>query len=336
MINRVIVCIALFALLTLQVCSFAADDVENQGFLERPPVFIYNEPDFPLTLIGAFVPPAGKIVPAFDSIVVSSDAFNSNGTNVQPGLDVKFYSSRVGGLVGFKDGWAAGISIPWQKTQVNGTIGGFAASNHITAIGDTALMAKKRLWRGCRGEQLVFTAGLEVPTGKDDARFDQSNAATNGYYANSPQRLPISWQTGSGSLSGYLSLAYGGERRRLSYEGLIATKLHTAGDDDVKIGDIFILAGTGTYGISKEIAFSLGATLRVQGNDDYPNLPLPVEQLPLLGTTTHGTTLYLDPSIRFVVFKKLVVGVGWRYPIMKPDDGFVPDTRGFFIIYPMM
>jgi hypothetical protein len=56
----------------------------------------------------------------------------------------------------------------------------------------------------------------------------------------------------------------------------------------------------------------------------------------LAGTTQHGTTLFLDPSFRFIAFRNVAVGLGLRIPVIKPDDGMVPDTRLDVIFYPGM
>lgn len=326
----------LFIIVTLALsasCVLAVDS--DKGFLERPPLFVDNEHDFPLAGMGIEVPRAGKTIPDFDALTVQSQAFNSDGTNVQPQLGLKFDVERIGAVHGFKDGWAAGVSVAFQRTHARGLISGQQATGIVNALGDTTLAAKKVLWTGARGQRLVAVAGFELPTGKSNATFGDSNPVTNAYYRNFPRRMPISWQPGSGTVNGYLGVAYGRSRNRLSYEGILATKLHSSGDEDVKIGDIFMAAATTTYGIGRNFAASLGLTLRVQADDSYPNALLPgIGQPALVGTTQHGTTLYIDPSFRVNVLKGINIGVGFRIPAVKPDNGMVPDTRVFLIIYP--
>jgi hypothetical protein len=204
-------------------------------------------------------------------------------------------------------------------------------------LGDIAMLGKKLLWNRGQNEKLVATFGFELPTGKDDAVFDQSNSVTNAYYTGDSHRMPLSWQPGSGTWDGYLALAYSKTHERLSYEGLVAAKVNSTGDQDVKIGNTLIVAMSGTYGVVRQAAFSLSAVLRTQGNDRYPNAPAPgVGQPALAGTVVHGTILYLDPSIRINIAKLVTVGFGWRYPVIKPDDGLVPDLQGFIIFYPSM
>ena len=49
-------CMVLAAALTLPAIAWATQPENNRGFLENPPLFIDNEPDFPLTLMGAAIP----------------------------------------------------------------------------------------------------------------------------------------------------------------------------------------------------------------------------------------------------------------------------------------
>lgn len=328
-------CVILVVLFSIGSACFAEDD--NRGYLESPPVFIVSEPDVPLTGLGAEMPAPGQIVPDVDLTALESDVFKQNGATVQPALNVKFDVLRIGALRGFNGGWAAGLTIPWQQTRVRGGIGGLPASGTRTGLGELGMVAKKTFWENDCGDRVVFAGGIELPTGKSNATFDQSNAVTNAYYRNYPRRMPLSWQPGSGTVNGYLGLSYLNKGGRFSYEFLVGTKLHSKGDESVKIGNIFIAAGTGTYGISRNLAASLGLTLRSQADDSYPNAPSPgVGQLALVGTTTHGTSLYLDPSIRFNIMGRVTVGVGVHYPIVKPDNGLVPRTRLSIIFFPSL
>ena len=124
---------------------------------------------------------------------------------------------------------------------------------------------------------------------------------------------------------------------QVSDESIVLEKLYSSDDEDTKIGNIFIASVNGTYGISRTVAGSLGLTLRSQSNDSYPEAPFPgVDAPPLTGTTTHGTTLYIDPSIRFTVAKQATVGIGYRFPALLPNNGMVPRVQVFFIVYPNM
>lgn len=304
-------------------------------FLARPPLFMDNEPDVPLILMGSEIPKPGQIIPGIDSIITSSTEFRRNGVNVQPGLGVRLTTNRIGALAGLTPKWGAAASLPWQETHISGNISGFPASRSVTDIGNFSIFGKRVLWESCDGRDVVgFTAGVEFPTGSDTVTFDQLNRATTGYFRDTPGRAPLSWQPSTGSLNGFLSLAASRRGYRFSCMGILATKLHSSEGEDVKIGDIFIAGGTATYGIARPVALSMSVIYRNQQNDSYPNSPLDVDGLILQGTTQHGSTLYLIPSIRFVIGNKLVVGVGVKYPAILPENGLVPDTRGFLIIYP--
>lgn len=307
----------------------------EQGFLCNPPVFVPNEPDFPLTGLGVIMPQPGQLLPDVDLGSLESDGWNVDGDNVQPELNVEIDWLRVGALRGFNGGWAAGISIPWYRTKVRGSIGGEPASGVADGIGNIALGAKKVLWEDCTtGRRLILGAGVELPTGSDDERFGQDNVVTNGYYQNDAMRMPLGWQPSTGTWNGLFALSYGQTRGRMAWQALLAAKVFGKSDEDVKIGNFLIGAVTGTYGITRDFAGSLGLTVRAQEDDDYPNSPLPVNGPLLAGTTSHSTTLYLDASLRYTIARAVTVGVGIRTPIAHPDEGMDPDTQFSVIFYP--
>ncbi len=331
------VLITAFLLLVASALAYGQSADNPQGFLDKPPIFIDNEPDIPLTGMGTEIPKPGKVILAFDAQSQQSSEFRSNGVNVQPTLNLKLDIIRIGALAGFKDDWAAGISIPWQRTRINGNLGTFPAGTAVEAVGGISLIGKKAFWKGCAGQRAVVTAGVQLPNGLSTATFGESNPSTNRYYINYPARLPLGWQPSTGTWNGYLALAYGTRGHRLSYEGIFLEKLYSSDDEDTKVGNIFIASINATYGISRTLAGSLGVTLRSQADDSYPEAPSPgVDAPPLMGTTTHGTTLYIDPSIRFVVDKQATIGIGFRLPAILPDNGMVPNVQVSFIAYPSM
>lgn len=331
-----IFCCSIIAIAALSghFCLCADDANNNMGFLCRPPVYIISYPDFPLTGMGIELPAKGVIVPDGDVSSTESDGFRKNGVNVQPALRVEKNTYRLGALRGFGGGWAAGITIPWCRNPVRGNIGGLPAYGVGEGFGDMGVVGKKLLWENCSGMKVVGSVGLELPTGKDDATFGQNDAATRGYYTGPTPRMPLGWQAGSGSLDAYLAIAAGRRQGRISYMGLVAAKLHTEADQDVKIGNIFAASLSGTYGVSKNIAAALELDLRTQANDSYPNSPLPVEGPLLAGTTTHGTMLFITPSVRVRIANRFTIGVGVKYPIVKPDNGMVPRVDFSFILSP--
>ena len=307
----------------------------ERGFLDRPPVYINNEPDFPLTGLGGTMPAPGQIIPDVDISGVASDHWNHDGVNVQPGLDVKLRWIRVGAMRGFDGGWAAGLSIPYYRNRISGTIGGLPAASKADGLGGIMLGGKKILWQDrCRYNRIAFAAGVELPTGKDNAMFDQTNPVTEGYFPGL-QRVALGWQPSSGTTNGLMALSYLHSKGRFSYEGLVAGKIYGSGTQDVKVGNTFIASLQSTYGVSRDLAASFGLTFRTQKDDHYPNAPLTDTAL-LAGTTTHSSLLYLDMSLRYVVMRKVTIGVGIRTPINNPDEGMDPTTQFSVIFYPSL
>ena len=325
---------ALALALALSAAPATTAETDNRGFLDRSPVLIGSEQDFPLSMLGPEMPPKGKIVPDFDGSSVRSDGFLSNGAAVQPGLSTVFTTVRVGAIAGLANAWSTAVSIPWKQISIRGTIGGQQATRTVLGLGGITLLGKRLVWRGDT-DRVVASFGLELPTGTSAASFNEVNSVTTAYYG--IPRLPLSWQPSSGTLNGYLAAAYRKMHGRLSYAALLAGKLHTQGDQDVTIGSIVILSVNGTYGVARDVAFALGLTYRAQGNDSYPNAPPPgVDQPALAGTTTHGSTLTLDPSVRFSVMGRAVVGIGFRTLLVRPDNGMVPQAQVYFIFYPSL
>jgi hypothetical protein len=327
-------------LLLLNGYSVAVAQVTGEGergFLEAPPVYVIGEPDVPLAGFGAYVPPPGETVPDFESVTVESAQWRRNGIAVQPDLFVKQGVIRLGVLRGIKGGWAAGASIPQIRTLVGGEIEGQPSTCTRTGFGTVLLAAKNVLWQEGESNRLVGAVGIDLPTGTSDAHFDQHNSSTDAYYPTDPGRLPISWQPSPGTTNGVVGISYARYVNRWSYGGLALAKLYGRGFADSKIGNFAILSGSASYGVARWCAASLGLTLRMQGDDSYPGVNPPVVDQPaLVATTTHGTTLYLDPSLRFLVGGRLVIGVDARYPIVRPENGMVPAVRVGMIFYPAL
>ncbi len=307
------------------------------GFLDRPPVYIQNEPDFPLTGLGGAMPKPGEIVPDVDIAGVSADHWNQSGNNVQPELDLELQWIRVGAMRGWRGGWAAGFSVPYYRNLVKGAIGGQPASSIAQGFGNVAVGGKKILWRDkCHYGQVALAGAIELPTGKDNSIFNQANFVTNGYYTGNTQRIPLGWQPSTGTYNGLAALSYTRYRGRLSYELLAATKIFGTDGQDVKVGNIFIGALESTYGMSRDLALSLGVAVRDQADDQYPNAPAfpGIDSQSLQGTTQHSTVVYLDAAVRYVVMRRITVGVGIRTPINTPSAGMEPTTQFTFMVYP--
>jgi len=281
------------------------------------------------------MPKAGQTVPELDVSGLRAEAWNVNGVDVEPDLRMECNWIRVGALRGFKGGWAAGLSVPWYRNVVGGQIGGQPACGVADGLGNIAVAAKKVLWEDCStGRRLILGVGLELPTGASQQRFGPDNEVTNGYFSSPTRRMPLGWQPSTGTFNGLAALAYGRSRGRTAWQALVAGKLHGTADEDVKLGDVFIASINGTYGASRDLACSLGFTARVQGNDSYPNSPLPVNGPELQGTSNHRTIVYLDASLRYTVMRKVTVGLGIRTPIVHPDDGMDPRMMVSWIFYP--
>jgi len=307
----------------------------DRGFLVNPPVYFSDTPDVPVTDFKTALPPPGATSPDFDVIYQESQGWKDQGEYVQPALKYKSTTYRLGVERAFNGGWSAKISIPYKHNRVAGAIAGLSTYGKAYNLSAIAIFGRKRLLdRGAR-ESMVATLGIDLPTGRDRDTFVESNTATNAYYVNYPRRMPLGWQPSTGTTNGYLALAYGRKMCRLSWEAILAGKFFSAGDEDVKCGNIFVFDATGTYGVARNLALSLGLTYIDQSDDSYPNAPITGADA-LSGVTQHGSTLYLEPSARLRLMGRLTVGFGLKCPMLKPESGMQPKTLYSIIFYPDM
>lgn len=332
----ILLSLAAVVLLSIAIYGYCEEaEPEYKGYLEKPPVFIIDDIDVPLGILGGDVPNKGTRNWDAGSSSFESDEVRKNGVVSQHGLSIEQTNIRLGAQIGVLDSWAVRISVPWRFTSIGSNIGGLPANTSINGLADIDLLLRKTIWMQPTGEKLVASLGIEVPTGKDNALFDQSNDSTNAYYRNSSRRLPMGWQNGNGAFDGILALAYEKKKGNFSYVLVGAAKVHGKSDEDVKIGDIFITALNSTYGLSKEWSGSVGITYKQQKNDSYPNAPAPgVGQNALAGTTEHGSMVFMDLGIRYTQKDKSTFGFGYRIPISNPDNGFVPDAKWSLIFSP--
>ena len=321
--------------LSAVLCGAASGSDASRGYLHAPPVFLRDEHDVPLGTFGAPVLPRGQASLCSSSASPESDAFRSGGVDAQPRLKLTCLSVKGGLMRGLGSGWAVGFLAPYARTHVSNSIGGYPATGKADGPGELLLFAKRAVRRGSNGDLVIATAGVELPTGKDDYTFNENNAVTNAYYRNYPGRMPLGWQPSNGAVNGCFALGYLRHANRMSYEGLAACKVHGRGDEDVRLGSVLLFSANATYGISERSAFALGLVFRSQGNDSYPNAPPPgITQAALAGTTSHGSGLYLDPTIRVDVTRYITVGVGMRWSLVEQKDGMVPRSGAFLILYP--
>jgi hypothetical protein len=326
------VCLILMGL-WLVCMSASAQTITDYGYLKNPPVFMDTDRDVALTLMGPNVPQVFTV--SAEGVYVEADGFNKNGVDVQRRLIVDDLLFRLSAAWPFGDGGAIRAVIPYSRNRVRGFINGLNASGESTGFGDLGLIVNKRLFLKEDDSRLVASLGVDLPTGKDDEHFDFLNASTRGYYSTDPGRIPIGWQAGTKTTNFYGALAYGFGTGRTAYTAMVAAKIFTKGFEDSKVGNVFIAALGGTYGLSKTTALTAGLTLRSQKNDEYPNAPAPgVEGGILQGTSLNGTSLIFDPSFRWDVHKNLTIGVKYRVPIVDPDDGDRPFTRFLLLLYP--
>lgn len=303
--------------------------------MNQPPVFLRDENDVPLATFGVFTVPRGQLRFCSSAAAPESSGFVQGGAPVQPALHVTGFGFRAGLMFGLGGGLTVGAMVPWSEMRAEYGIGGLPATGTANGVGGLLLFAKKPVWWGGHGDFVVASAGLELPTGQDACTFAQSNAVTNAYYSGYPQRMPLAWQPSNGAFNGHFVLGYLKRAGRVSYEGTAALKLHGAGDEDVMLGNILILAANGTCGLSERTALSLGLVYRSQGDDSYPNMPV-ASNPALAGTTTHGSAIYLDPTLRFDLTRRITIGLGMRQVLMQPDDGMIPRSRFFLIAYPKL
>lgn len=312
-----ILCAALIlAALTLQVTA------QETGYFDRPRVYIEDDIAIPTTFMGAPIPQDKTLMWNISSAYLSSDKFKYEGQEVQQYLDVRLWNIRVSaekmyGKTSF------GASLPIGINEVRGWINNLPTRSDGGKLGDISIVGKRDIWTGHDGDNVTLAAAIELPTGKDNTRFKDSNASTNAFYPQNNQRLPLGWQPGSGSTDFILSAAYNKAAYRKAYSAVLACKLHGKGDEDVQLGNVWLLSLNTTKALSPNLAASLGLTYRDAKNDKYPYPLDPV----LNGTTQNGRAVFLSPGLQFRTKQNLTLGLSFRFPISKPNNGLIQDSK---------
>ena len=319
------------SLVVLTLIIFAAVSVvaqdNNGGYFDKPHVYVEDDIYMPVGMLGTEAPPSDGIMWNIGSAYLSDTEFRSGGKEVQKNLGVRLWTLR-GSIAKMYGNTYLGINVPFGIDQISGRIGALPASRSSYGLGDVALIAKRNIWNGTDGSVVMAGVGIELPTGKDNITFDQLNANTVAYYPGNVKRMPLAWQPGSGSTDLYTSISYNKTVYRRAYEAILACKFNGKGDSDVRLGNLTVFSLNATQALNTNLAASLGVIYRRQQNDSYPNAPAPgVGQTALAGTTQHGSSLSLSPSIRFRLKQKITVGLSFTFPVVKPDNGLVPENR---------
>jgi len=306
--------------------SVSAQD-NGGGYFDKPHVYVEDDIYMPVGMLGTEAPPNDGIMWNIGSAYVSDSGFKSGGNEVQKNLAVRLWTLR-GSIAKMYGNTYLGLNIPLGINQISGRIGALPSSRSSYGLGDAAIIAKRSIWNGTDGSIVMAGVGIELPTGKDNISFDQQNANTVAYYPGNVQLMPLAWQPGSGSTDLYTSISYNKTTYRRAYEAILACKFNGKGDSDVRLGSLTIFSLNATQALNSDLAASFGMTYRRQQNDSYPNAPSPgVNQTALAGTTQHGTSLSLSPSIRIRIKQRVTVGLSFTFPVVKPDNGLVPENR---------
>lgn len=315
--------VSILVLIPVWACS----QTEQEYPGDRPMCHLEDEVTIPVRMLDSEMLPQDTLQWNVSSALVRSKEFRMQGQVVQPNLDVRLWTIRgsVSKMIG---NTYLGLNVPVGLVEVGGGIGNLPASSSDWALGDIALIAKRQLFSDQDKGKIVAGVGIEFPTGKDNLNFDQSNAATTAYYKQASPRLPIAWQPGSGSTDFFTSIAYNKSTSDRAYEAFFICKFHGKSDEDVRLGDIYMLSVNTMQNLSEKWSAGLGLALLKQENDSYPNAPTPgIGQALLAGTTEHGTTLFVSPSIKYRATGNQTYGFSLSLPIVKPDNGMVPSIQ---------
>ena len=316
--------IAFFA--TAFALRLNAED-NNKGYFDTPRIYVEDDIYMPVGLLAAKAPVDDKLTWDTGSAYVTNSSFRSGGTTVQSNLGVQLWKIRLAAVKTVGNNTLC-VNLPFAINQVSGQIGGQPASKSGYGLGDLALIGKRKIWDGGDNSDITFAAGIELPTGRDNLKFNQSNTITNAFYPGNTQRIPLAWQPGSGSTNVYTSLSYSKTGYRNAFGAILACKSNGKGDSDVRLGNLWVLSLNATHSLNANTATSLGLIYRRQQNDSYPLAPDPgIGQAGLAGVTQHGTSISLSPSIRFRLKQILTVGLSFSTPIVRPSDGLVPESR---------
>jgi hypothetical protein len=225
--------------------------------------------------------------------------------------------------------WLVGMSVPWVNrfhehiaegdgpAPVAGEkVGGANAEVeqwHLRGLGDVALDAQWRAWKGAQAN-LWLTGALKLPSGQDDRSNGQEVA-----------ELPI--QTGSGSTDVTLGATLRGsfvhDAAVAGPMGSVATvpwfvsttfRRNGHGREEYRIGDEWQVNAGGAYPLASTLDLVLQLNFRDRAKDD-------------VGTSgedpgfTGGRFLFVSPGVRWVVHEPIAVYLFLQEPLHQDVNG---------------
>jgi hypothetical protein len=216
----------------------------------------------------------------------------------------------------------------WRTSNVSIPFVGIDAEPRVSGLGDTVFLTKYRLW-GRRRAHLAAFHLLSIPTGDEDAEGEDEGIV---------RRIPL----GSGSYNFSPGLALTAVMDPMTFHAniwyMITTESQVREGGDEFHCDLALV-------LPQFHRFISIVELNYRWQDSAQRLAVFQSQLlrpptigrpagpspggPVIGETTlteeGGHTLFLSPGVQVFLNKDFKAELGFQFPIIRPDDGFVEE-----------
>ncbi len=333
----------------------------------------------------AFSPFHGYTLPQRATRVqISNDQFTNNGNFGRDAFYNLFFDNvkvqnrhvDIDTFYGLTDDTTLRVNVPVRDSTITGDGAAFrikpmrmTMNGHAVGVGDVTLFAKHKWWdQGQHFMNLATVFGVQLPTGKNDARFNDSqtifmngmpmpvSAAAGGPSVNlfsDDLRVPIASQPGTGSwglnfgVMGTHQLTW--NRFRGAVHGGALYKWFTDTKEGVRPGNEAIAAVSYVRPPTRSEKFTFDLTLlaRNKQSERFPGLVMHPEAdpngMPIMDASgnlqmfitprppfNHGTVVFLSPALVFIPKAPIRISVAPLVRIYEPLMGPSPRFRMIF------
>ncbi len=252
------------------------------------------------------------LIPRFTYFQATSVYDGNNRKSNTADRELRVYATILRGVIGFHEDVTASLTLPYLFKELKTTTGGERMRLNSDGLGDLSVVGKWRFFKlpelGGTTEAAAFL-GLELPTGKDDAR-------------DGGMRLPQPLQPGSGSVDGILGAAFtrlwDGGRWLVNADAFYKANSEANDYQFVNVLRFDVVGQFRAYPWRDERfdQFTLNAILELNGA--Y------AEKDTLDGNrigTTGGLKLFVSPGIQAIVTDSLLLETGVQIPVYRDLNG---------------
>ncbi|MCW9025718.1 MAG: transporter [Thiovulaceae bacterium] len=255
---------------------------------------------------GAMVLPEGKFKMAIKNISFNRDKMyeGTKEVNNQQGLDASANVTLLGLVYGLSKNFDVKVIVPYKQLSADATLPNTSAGMKFPVkienkgLGDIVVMGRYKLMSiQENGYALSIGAGVKLPTGSSDEKFEQ------GPPSNPNMTTPMPTQPGTGSAEYKLELGF--SKMLTSNMRIDAHTMYTyrpLAENNYDFGDELSYDLGVSYGVLKSLNLGLEYNGKYNTDTDSGTDPEPVQPFPFKSFS--GTVGYVTPQIQWLPFEK--------------------------------